>query len=135
MNRKEKSIKWLAVPLFLLMAFTGAGVSGLHAQDAQVKLSRKQVKELIANAKEPADHEKLAAYYRGKADEAKAAIAEHREMSDAYAKNPSSHALAKAVGGPIAMCNDLIRVYQQEEKANSDLADYHEQMAKEAAKQ
>jgi hypothetical protein len=131
MNRKARRVRWLAAAVllggFLVPTFLGA-------QSTQPKLSDKQAKELIATAKEPADHQKLAAYYRGKADEAKAAIAEHQEMLAAYAKNPSTHALAKAQGGPTAMCNDLIRIYRQEQKADLELAGYHDNMAKEAAK-
>jgi len=119
----------------LLIAFLGllATISPV-ARSQQTKLTDAQVKELIANAKEPADHHKLAAYYQGKADEAKQAIAEHKDMLAAYNKNPSTHPLAKAQGGPIAMCNDLIRIYQQEEKANLDLAAYHEKMAQDISK-
>lgn len=131
MNRQTRRMKWFAAAV----VFAGLlGPTFLRAQSRQVKLTDKQAKELIATAKEPADHQKLAAYYRGKADEAKAAIAEHQEMLAAYAKNPSTHALAKAQGGPTAMCNDLIRIYRQEEQADLNLAGYHDNMAKEAAK-
>ena len=118
--------------LFALFGLLAAFPPRTQAQQPPTKLSRTQLKELIANAKEPADHQKLAAYYRGKAEEANA---EHQDMLAAYAKNPSTHALAKAQGGPIAMCNDLIRIYGQEEKADLDLAAYHEKMAQDATKQ
>ena len=97
-----------------------------------MKLTHKELVDLIKNAKEPADHEKLAAYYRSKADEAKAAIAEHEAMLDAYNTNPSTHAAqpAKGQGGPIAYCKTLLDMERQEQKADLDLAAYHEQMAK-----
>ena len=120
--------------LIVLVGFLGPTFSRVGAQNTQVKLTDKQAKELIASAKEPADHQKLADYYRSKADEAKAAIAEHQEMLAAYGKKPSSHTLAKAVGGPTAMCKDLVRIYGQEEKADLGLAAYHDKMAKEADK-
>ena len=134
MSGKTRSLSWYVASLFMLTLFMGGTATILRAQDTQVKLSHKQVKELIANAKEPADHEKLAAYYRSKAEQAKAAVVQHQEMLDAYSKAPWSHPVAKAQGGPVAMCQNLIRLYEQEEKANSDLAAYHDQMAKEAEK-
>ena len=45
---------------------------------------------LIANAKTPEDHEKIAAYYRDRAAQAKAEAAEHEKMLAAYNQNPST---------------------------------------------
>ena len=133
MRLGTKNARYFAL-LFALFGLLAAFAPKIEAQQTQTNLSRAQLKELIANAKEPADHQKLAAYYRGKAQQAKAAIAEHQDMLAAYEKNPSTHALAKAQGGPRAMCNDLIRIYGQEEKTDLELAAYHERMAQEAAK-
>ena len=134
MTIRARRVGWLAV-LVTSLGLLATIVPAASAQQTQTKLSHKQLKELISNAKEPADHEKLAAYYRSKAEQAKADVVQHQEMLDAYRKAPWNHPVAKAQGGPNAMCNDLIRIYEQEEKTNSDLADYHAQMAKEAAKQ
>ena len=131
---KTRSISWYLASMFMLTLFLGGTATVLRSQDTQVKLTHKQVNTLIANAKEPADHEKLAAYYRSKAEEAKAGVVQHQEMLDAYTKAPWNHPVAKAQGGPAAMCQSLIRLYEQEEKANSDLAAYHDQMAKDAEK-
>ena len=132
----KKNIKRIVIVMAIALATLIAGVKTvqLQAQDSKTKvmLSHKEVVDLIKNAKEPGDHQKLAAYYRAKADEAKATVAEHKEMLDAYAANPSTHMNAKAVGGPTAMCQTLIRIYGQEERADSALATYHENMAKPA---
>lgn len=53
-------------------------------------------------------------------------------MLKACSKAPWSHPVGKAQGGPIAMCQNLIRLYEQEEKKNLGLAAYHDQIAKEA---
>jgi hypothetical protein len=131
-NNVKRVVIVTAVALAMLIA--GVKTVQLHAQDSKTKvmLSHKEVRDLIKNAKEPEDHLKLAAYYRAKADEAKATVAEHKEMLDAYVANPSTHVLAKAVGGPTAMCQTLIRIYAQEERTNLALATYHENMAKPA---
>jgi hypothetical protein len=71
MLRNRGNFKQLIVltGVALAMLIAGASVSRLQSQDttAKVTLSKKQLKELIANAQGPSDHEKLAAYYRQEA--------------------------------------------------------------------
>ncbi len=124
----------IVTAIALAMLIAGVKTVQLQAQDSKTKvmLSHKEVVDLIKNAKEPGNHQKLAAYYRAKADEAKATVAEHKEMLDAYVANPSTHMNAKAVGGPTAMCQTLIRIYGQEERTNLALATLHENLAKPA---
>lgn len=128
----RRSLLFAAAAAVIFMA--GSGAARLRAQTANQKgkLSSSELKTLIATAKEPADHEKLAAYYRTKAEEAKATVAEHQAMLAAYEKNPASHMPMKTAG-PDYWCQQLIRINTQEEKADLNLAAYHEKMAKEAA--
>lgn len=123
---------WVFAAVFIAVITVGLSTVRLRAQDSGSKMTmgHKEVVDLIKNAKEPGDHEKLAAYYRSKAEQAKATIAEHKEMLDAYVSNPSTHNNAKAEGGPTAMCQTLIRIYGQEERTNASLANYHDKMAK-----
>jgi hypothetical protein len=129
----KKNITGFLLVAVLSLTALGAA-SSARGQETHTKLTSKQLQSLIAKAKTPEDHQKLAAYYRDMAAEAKAEAAEHGKMLAAYGANPSSHPVAKAVGGPAQHCRALIRLYNQEEKEDLALADQHEQMAKAAAK-
>lgn len=122
---------WAAMAVATLFAFLFGMVPQMPAAQ---QLTKKQVNALIATAKTPEDHMKLAAYYRDKAEQAKAEAAEHEKMLAAYNQNPSTHLPAKAAGGPTEHCRTLIRLFNEEQKEDLALADQHEQMAKDASK-
>lgn len=129
---KTKSIT--AFLLFVVLSLTTLGtVSQARGDEAKSKLSSKQLRSLIATAKTPEDHQKLAAYYRDMAEEAKANAAEHEKILAAYNQNPSTHPLAKAAGGPAEHCRTLIRLFNDEAKEDLAMADQHDQMAKAAS--
>lgn len=120
----------LLLAVLSLMTFSASAARG---QDAHSNLTSKQVRTLIATAKTPEDHQKIAAYYREKAEEAKANAAEHQKILAAYYENPSTHPPAKAAGGASEHCRTLIRLYNDEAKEDLALANEHEQMAKAAS--
>jgi hypothetical protein len=108
-------------------------MSQARGQGTHPKLTSKQLHALIANAKTPEDHQKLATYYRDKAEQAKAEAAEHDKMLAAYNRNPLTHPSAKAGLAPADHCRTLIRLFNEEQKENLALADQHDQMAKAAS--
>jgi hypothetical protein len=130
-------MKNMSVTAFLLVAVlsltTLGAMSPARGDDTNPKLTSKQLRSLIANAKTPEDHQKLAAYYRDIAAEAKANAAEHEKILAAYNQNPSTHPPAKAAGGPAEHCHTLIRLYNDEAKEDLAMADQHDQMAKAAS--
>ena len=130
-------MKNMSVTAFLLVAVlsltTLGAMSPARGDDTNPKLTSKQLRSLIANAKTPEDHQKLAAYYRDMAAEAKANAAEHEKILAAYNQNPSTHPPAKAAGGPAEHCRTLIRLYNDEAKEDLAMADQHDQMAKAAS--
>jgi hypothetical protein len=130
-------MKNMSVPAFLLVAVlsltTLGAMSPARGDDTNPKLTSKQLRILIASAKTPEDHQKLAAYYRDMAAEAKANAAEHEKILAAYNQNPSTHPPAKAAGGPAEHCHTLIRLYNDEAKEDLAMADQHDQMAKAAS--
>jgi hypothetical protein len=129
---KNKSIA--AYFLIAVLSFTTLGaMSPARGDDTNPKLTSKQLRSLIANAKTPEDHQKLAAYYRDMAAEAKANAAEHEKILAAYNQNPSTHPPAKAAGGPAEHCRTLIRLFNDEAKEDLAMADQHDQMAKAAS--
>ena len=130
-------MKNMSVPAFLLVAVlsltTLGAMSPARGDNTNPKLTSKQLRILIASAKTPEDHQKLAAYYRDMAAEAKANAAEHEKILAAYNQNPSTHPPAKAAGGPAEHCHTLIRLYNDEAKEDLAMADQHDQMAKAAS--
>src|SRR6516162_4513957 len=70
--------------LAVTMLFAGTAAMRLVAQEKPVKLSHQQLNDLIKNAKEPADHEKLAAYYRQEAARLKQEAQEHEMAAKMY---------------------------------------------------
>lgn len=129
---RNKIVTSLLMVAVLSLAALGAA-SRARGQEAKSKLTSKQLQSLIATAKTPEDHQKIAGYYRDMAAEAKANAAEHEKDLTAYNENPSTHRLAKAAGGPSAHCHTLIRLYNEEAKEDLAMAEEHEQMAKDAA--
>ena len=121
----------LAVALALGMSPFGAIAQMPTAQQTQ-QLSKKEVKVLIATAHTPADHEKIAAYYRAEGQRLKADQQDHQEMLEAYLKNPSTHPIPK---WPTMEqhCRNLIVYYGKAAQQAFVLADLHDQMAKEAS--
>jgi hypothetical protein len=97
-------------------------MSPARGDDTNPKLTSKQVRSLIANAKTPEDHQKLAAYYRDMAEQAKANAAEHEKILAAYNQNPSTHPPAKAAGGPAEHCR--IPAGQEENDQNDTLLSF-----------
>jgi len=58
------------------------------AAEPKDTLSSKQVKELVANAKTPADHLKLAHHYAAMAQKHEAEATEHEALAAEYTRNP-----------------------------------------------
>ncbi|HLK10045.1 MAG TPA: hypothetical protein VKW76_01550 [Candidatus Binatia bacterium] len=89
------------------------------------------IDKMIEEAKTPADHEAIAAYYDQQADAARAKAAEHQKMGEDY----------KKMGGALAHkthfhehCEALVRSYRSEAKEYAALAAAHREMAKAAKK-
>lgn len=79
--------------------------------------------ERIAQAKTPAEHEAIAAYYKAQATVAAAKVKEHEAMVKAYkSKTMDRH------------CESLLQTYRAQEKDLMQLAKDHADMAAAAAK-
>ena len=118
------------ITVMILLA-TAVGVTGSTAWAIEPagKLSKGQLKSLIENAKTPADHMKLARYYRYEASKLEADVKEHEEMAASYDKHPA--ALPKAPT-PADHCRNLVRYLGESVKEANEMADMHEEMAKNA---
>lgn len=108
-------------PLFVLATLLSVTVPVSQAQDKQEKLSAQQLKELIANAKTAADHQKIATYYQQEAARLKQDAEVHRTDAGIYGK-----------GQGMIHCNNLARLDEQAAKEAGALATMHENMEKAA---
>lgn len=88
----------------------------------------KSIEQMIAEAKTPADHEAIAAYYEKQAQAAHQEHAEHQQLSSEYAKVP----VLKTKTGAVAHCNTISKNYENIAKEYEALAKLHQGMAKPA---
>jgi hypothetical protein len=99
-------------------------------------LSKKDLKELLANAKTPAEHQKIATYYRQKAQRLNDSSKQHSELAATYAKNPPFAALeAKhgiAFGQGATHCRYWAKRDAEEATKAEAIAARHEALAKAA---
>jgi hypothetical protein len=106
-----------------------AGTVRLPAQEKPVRLTHKQLDDLIKNAKEPADHEKLVAYYRQEAARLKQGAKEHETAAKIY----SGSGMVKPGGANGAPhCDTWAKLDMQAAEQTEALASMHEEMAKAA---
>lgn len=101
---------------------------GARAAQPSVRMNKKQLKTLIASAKTPDDHMRLAAYYRGEADRLKTQQKEHEEEAAEYYKDPSRHPIPKypTLG---QHCRDLAYYYGKGAESALALASAHDRAA------
>ena len=94
-------------------------------------LNNKEVRELIANAKTPADHRKLAKHFAALAARYEAEAADHAADAKAYRASPSASETKRPGGPDTALhCDRLAEAARNAATAARDLARDHEQMAK-----
>jgi hypothetical protein len=122
----KRTIVFLSsIAIAAVLAF--ASVS--QAQPNQEKLGKQELLSLIATAKTPAEHSRLAAYYNAEAQDYLAQSKEHEQMVEAYKKNPAFNT-AKSTPGPINHCLYLAQHLKESAVKMQELAKEHDQMAK-----
>jgi hypothetical protein len=124
-------MKRLAVVTILFAAAVGlTGTSALAIEPAG-NLTKSELKTLIETAKTPADHARLAEYYRFHAGVLQAELKDHEEMAAAYDKNPAGHPIPK--GQTLGThCRNLMKDIRDEEKQANEMATIHDEMARNA---
>jgi len=105
------------------------------AAENSEKLSMKELKVLIATAKTPAEHRRIAAYYHHQANDLKAKAKDHEEMAAIYQKQPLSFE-GKFPYGTVGYshCRTFADLFAKQAKEAEALASFHEEMAKAAEK-
>lgn len=74
---------FLMAPVALALSAPAA----VSAQESTARLSRKELKDLIANARTAADHQKLAAHFRSEQARHEEERTEHEELRKEYERN------------------------------------------------
>ena len=116
--------------LAVTMLFAGTSAMRLAAQEKPLKLSHQQLNDLIKNAKEPADHEKLATYYRQEAARLKQEAQEHELAAKIYG---ASGQTKPSVANGAPHCDMWAKLDTEAAKEAEALAAVHASMAKESA--
>jgi hypothetical protein len=98
------------------------------------QISGKQLNALIASAKTPIEHQKIAAYYRAQSESYLAESNQHAKMGADFAANSATNN-AKSVIGTVNHCQYLAQSLKAKSVEAGRLALEHEQMAKQAASQ
>ena len=114
----------LTIAVVFVILFVGL----LSVEGNAQKLSRKEVKTLIATAKTASDHERLAAYYRDEAASLTAEESEHEEELKEYYANSSRYpGKYPSIGDH---CRELAGYYKMAAHTALVMADVHGQLAK-----
>lgn len=113
--------------LGILMA-ASVVVGALGYVSASVAAEGKNVEQMIVEAKTPADHDAIAAYYDQEAKAAHQKHEEHLKMKASYEKIPH---LASKTGLPWH-CSTIAANYEKTAKEYEALAKLHRDMAKTA---
>ena len=131
----SRNSSWTSVALITFAAALFVTVQDASAAQAK-RLSKKEVKALVINAKSPEDHLRLARYYKAEADKLEVEAKEHDELAAAYRKSMTSQ--ASAMKNPMAPntaahCEFFAKSVREAANAAREMAASHEQMAKDAA--
>jgi hypothetical protein len=130
-NRINSVVALLTLAITLL-SFTPSS----FAVEAEKISNKKELKALIKTAKTPADHLRIANYYREQAAKLTASSNERVAMAREYSKNPVFAAVeAKqqaSFGQGASHCRRWAELDKQQAKEAEALAAFHEDMAKSA---
>lgn len=127
-NRYHKVARRLGVVVLSLVVLSGALYLEATAETS-ASLSKKELKTLLRTAKTPADHQRLAAYYRDKAQRLTAKAQEFSAQADSLATQTGTIDGKTRVACQIAQSHYryLEKLSAQEAKDSEMLAAQHEQ--------
>ena len=103
------------------------------AADNSSRLSKKELKVLIATARTPAEHRRIATYYQQQASELRGKAKEHEETAAMYQKQPLPYEGKYSYGTVgFSHCRRFADLFAEQAKEAEALASLHEDMAKAA---
>jgi len=126
-------MKRTVIHLSLALVFVLTAIAAASSAQQPEKLSTRQLASLIAAAKTPAEHSRIAQYYAAQAQSDLAQAAEHEQMAAHY-RQSSMASSSKFAAGTVNHCEYLVRHLNREAVKLQGLAQQHEEMAKAAQK-
>ncbi len=94
-------------------------------------LNKAELKQLIASASTPADHERIAKHFDAKAVKLEADAVEHEELAAEYTRNPTGQEIKHPMSGQTAgHCKYLAKTLREAAKQSRQLAADHREMEK-----
>lgn len=117
--------------LAFVMTAAAFGQAPSTSQPKPEHLNKQQLNTLIASAKTPSEHERIARFYEAKAEGYRAQAKEHEAMVAAYKAN-SSLSTNKNQASTISHCEYFVQTFKEMAVKSHELAQLHEQMAKTA---
>jgi Tfp pilus assembly protein FimT len=124
-------MKRMIAILSVVLAFTATVYAQAPEAQQNENLSKKQLNSLIATAKTPAQHQRIAHYYSAQSDSYLAQSKEHAQMAEGYKANPAINN-GKFSRGTVGHCEYLAQSFKEMSTKAGELAQMHEQMAKDA---
>lgn len=125
----KRTITILSLAFVLTVAAFAQAVPS--QQLAPEHLGKQQLNTLIATAKTPAEHLRIAQYFQAKGQDYLAQAQEHEQMLAAYKAN-SSLSTNKNRTSTIGHCEYFVQTFKDLATKSQELAQLHEQMAKDA---
>lgn len=103
----------------------------------QSAITNKRVRALVASAKTPEDHMRLASYFNQEADRMEADAKGHEELAGVYRQSPNTF-MPKGGGAGVFRtaehCDSAAKSLREAAKSLRELAAEHDQMAKDVGK-
>jgi hypothetical protein len=130
---RPNSLIALMIVFLTLLSFAPAYSA---AAERNPTLSKKDLKVLLKSAKTPTEHQRIADYYRQKAQQLTASSKQHSGLAATYAKNPPFPALESkhgvSFGQGATHCRYWAKRDAEEATKSEALATHHEDLAKAA---
>lgn len=121
----------LTIFAFVIVLAATAFATITQAQQSAEQLTKQQLHTLIATAKTPAEHQRIAAYYGAKAQDDLAQARIHEQMAAHFSGNPVSSS-PKFATGTVNHCVSLAANYRKDAAKMQAEEQKHKQMATEA---
>lgn len=122
----------VSLAVFSLPAF--AVQSTVPEPRTEQQLSNKQLKYLLHNARTPADHLRLAAYYRHRAQKLRNRSEAHEAEAQGYASRSAFEPKTGIPGGLLRHCREWAWRYAEDAKQADALAAMHDKLSQQIQK-
>ena len=129
------SLRNITASLLFILLLLSASSTPAFSSSAKAKsnITKAELRVLLKTAKTPAEHRKIAEYYRQEVARLTAVAKEHSDLAAVYAQQPPNPALEAKHGSAVegaSHCRRWAELTEQEATEAASLAELHEGMAK-----